>query len=262
MATLASARMIPQAAPTPVTRGEVVSLADVREAAMGGPAYERGVYRPSRRSGPVAFLASAGVLLAIGAALATLNIVAQHKEQAHLTVVSMKELETTPPPPPPAQKLDAPVRQPQQAFVPQPKIQLPSPGPTQVTLDLPPPAQPPATVAPVIAAPAAPAAAPAAPAPSAPIDGGDLASQVISAKPPAYPIDARRQKVQGTVKLRLLVGPDGRVSDIQIAVSSGSQLLDNAALVAVKRWRWAPQKVNGAAVAVRGIVSIPFVLKA
>ncbi|MBB4857690.1 protein TonB [Novosphingobium chloroacetimidivorans] len=258
MATLASARLIPQAAPSPRVRGEVVSLADVREAVAVAPVYERAVYQPSRRSGPIAFVASAGVLLAVGAALATLNIVGQHKEAAHLTVVSIKELDTTPPPPPPAQKLEEPVAQPEQAFVPQPRIQLPSPGPTQVALDLPPPAQPPTTVAPVIAAPTAPAAAPAAPAPSAPVEGGDLSSQLLSGKPPVYPIDARRQKIQGTVKLRILVGPDGRVRDLQVAVSSGSDLLDRAALSAVKRWRYAPQQQNGVPVSVRGIASVTF----
>lgn len=262
MATLASARVIPEAAPAQQPRGEVVSLAEARGTAAGAPVYERAVYQPSRRAGPVAFIASAGVLLAAGAALMTLNIVAERKQASHLTVVSMKELDTTPPPPPPAETLEKPVAQPQQAFVPKPMIQLPAAGPTQVALDLPPPAQPPAPVAPVIAAPAPPAAAPATPAPSGAVEGGDLASQVISAKPPVYPVDARRQKLQGTVKLRVLVGPDGRVSDIQIAASSGSELLDKAALGAVKRWRWAPPKANGALVAMRGTVSIPFVLKA
>lgn len=219
---------------------------------------ERCVYQPSRKSGPMALLASTGMILAAMAGLATLNVVARHKAADHLTVVAMKELDTTPPPPPP-KSLDKPVEQPPLAFVPKPRIALPSPGPTQVVMDVPPPPSPPVVSAAKVAAPVAAAAAPAAPS-SGPIEGGDLSSQVISAKPPAYPVDARRRKEQGTVKLLVLVGPDGHVSDIQLAGSSGSQTLDRAALGAVKRWRWAPQKKNGAPVAVRGYVTIPFVL--
>jgi protein TonB len=152
------------------------------------------------------------------------------------------------------------VEQAQPVFVPKPMIALPAPGPTQVALDVPPPPSAPVVAAaPKIAAPAGPAIA--APAPSAePVEGGDLSSQVLSARPPAYPVDARRRREQGTVKLLVLVGPDGRVSDIELASSSGSQALDRAALSAVKRWRWAPQKKSGAPAAVRGYVTIPFVL--
>ena len=56
------------------------------------------------------------------------------------------------------------------------------------------------------------------------------------------------------------MGPDGRVSDIRVSGSSGSDALDKAALSAVKRWRWKPQQQNGAPVSVRGYVTIPFVL--
>lgn len=207
----------------------------------------------------MAFLASAGMIAAAAAALTTLTMVAKHQGRERLTVVEMKTLDTTPPPPPP-ETLTQPVATPPQVFTPKPMITLPSPGPTQVALDLPPPPAPAVQlVAAVVEAPVA--AAPAAPArSSAAVDGGDLSSQVISAKPPVYPIDARRAREQGTVKLLVLVGPDGRVSDVDIAGSSGSKRLDQAALNAVKRWRWSPTKRDGAAVAVRGYVTIPFVL--
>lgn len=260
MATLASALVhtdrefaSPRALPSLVVAQEVIAAPPT--------VYERSVYQPSRRAAPVAFLASAGVILAAMAALATLNVVAQHRKAEHLTVVSMKELDTTPPPPPP-ERLEKPVVQPPQAFVPKPRIALPSPGPTQVALDTPPPPAPPVAVAAQVVAPAGPAVA-APPARSAePVEGGDLSSQVLSARPPVYPVDARRRKQQGTVKLMVLVGPDGKVADIQLAGSSGSDLLDRAALSAVKRWRWTPQKQNGAPVSVRGFVTIPFVLTA
>ncbi|MET1755005.1 energy transducer TonB [Novosphingobium sp. RD2P27] len=224
--------------------------------------YERGHYAPSRRSGPVAFVASLSVMLAVVAALATINVVAKHQVKPRLTVVDMEELDTAPPPTPPATRLDQPVEQPPQAFIPKPKIQLPLPGPTQIALEAPPLVQAPQVIVAKFAPDSAgPATAPsAAPASAAPAEGGDLSSQVISAKPPAYPVESRRKREQGTVKLLLLVGPDGRVVDIQVASSSGSERLDKAALTAVRRWRWAPLKRDGAPVAVRGYVTIPFVL--
>jgi len=256
MASLAVARLVPDM-DAPVRRLQPRVMLEERTEEQP---FVRAVYQPSRKSGPVAMLASAGVMLAAMAALATLNVVAPHEAPSRLTVVAMKELDTTPPPPP--KSLEKAVEAPAPVFIPKPMIELPSSGPTQVALDIPPPAAP-VISAPRIVAPTASAAPAAAPAPSSdPVEGGDLSSQVLSAKPPTYPIDARRRREQGVVKLMVLVGPDGKVSDIRLASSSGSDALDRAALGAVKRWRWMPQKKAGAPVAVRGYVTIPFVLTA
>lgn len=257
MATLASAHSLQDARSLVRPPRPMVPVMDLPADASAEP-LARTVYRPSRRAGPVAGLASAGVILAGMAALATLNVVARHELPQRLTVVAMKELKTTPPPPPPA-TLEKPRALPPQAFIPKPMIQIPAPGPTQVALDVPAPPSAPTLAVPAPSAVAGHVEAP--PAPSAdPVEGGDLSSQVLSAKPPVYPLDARRRREQGTVRLLVLVGPDGRVSDIELAGSSGSALLDRAALGAVRHWRWSPQKKGGAPVAVRGYVTIPFVL--
>jgi protein TonB len=261
MATLASASRLPELdMPTRLPHPRAAARPFVVAPAEFAGSYERSAYQPSRKAGPVAFLASAGMIAAGLAALATLNIVAKHHRAERLTVVEMKELETAPPPPP--EKLVKPIESPPQVFVPKPMIELPSSGPTQVALDVPPPIAPTVqAVAPAVEAPAAAPAAPAAPAASSSaVEGGDLSSQVLSAKPPVYPVEARRAREQGTVKLLVLVGPDGRVSDVAVSGSSGSKRLDQAALSAVKRWRWSPTKRDGAPVAVRGTVTIPFVL--
>jgi periplasmic protein TonB len=44
-----------------------------------------------------------------------------------------------------------------------------------------------------------------------------------------YPEEARRRGEQGTVTLRFTVQPSGRVVDVSVVRSSGSQLLDKAA---------------------------------
>lgn len=219
---------------------------------------ERAVYRPSRAN-PAAMLASVAMILGMGACLATLNIVSAHKQRARLTAVDLRDLDVTPPPPPEPTRLETPQAAVSHTVAPRPMIELPGPGPQQVMIDAPlPPPEAPAVVS-VGAKVTAPAVV--APPPAAtPVEGGDLASKVISAKPPAYPIDARRAHEQGVVKLLLLVGTDGLVKDIQVASSSGSARLDGAALRAVRHWRWQPTMSNGTAMAVRGYVTIPFVL--
>jgi protein TonB len=106
----------------------------------------------------------------------------------------------------------------------------------------------------VIAAPVA-----AAPAPARAVD---LDENRISGNPPKYPIESLRKKEQGTVLLHLTVGADGSVTDIVIARSSGFERLDNAALRAVRAWRWRPMMRAGQAVAVTGDMPIPFTLNA
>lgn len=224
-------------------------------------AYERGIYRPSNARS-FGLISSSLAVLGMVAALASLNMRAHHLHRHHLTTMDIENLDITPPPPPPqATKVDTPVP-PSRTFAPKPLIQIPAPGPQQMMVDAPPPPPPPAPAVAVTTnttpAPAAPAPAPKA---ATTMEGGDLASKVLYAKPPSYPLDSRRAHEQGTVKLLLLVGSDGTVQDIQIAGSSGSERLDKAALGAVKHWRWQPTMSGGTAVAVRGYVTIPFVLK-
>lgn len=245
----------------PETALSVAGSAGVAEAARAsesGRAFEleRAVYRPARAN-PVAIVASVAVLLGMAACLATLNIAAAHRQRLHLTAVSLRELDVTPPPPPEPTKLETPQPAMTRTVAPKPMLELPGPGPQQVMVDAPPPPEPPRVTSVGVRTVAPPAPAPAA---ATPVEGGDLASRVISAKPPTYPVDARRAHEQGIVKLLLLVGADGTVKDIEVASSSGSSRLDTAALRAVRHWRWSPVVSNGVATAVRGYVTIPFVL--
>ena len=62
---------------------------------------------------------------------------------------------------------------------------------------------------------------------------------------PEYPMLLREQGVGGVVWLRVWVERDGRPVDIRIAQGSGYRLLDEAALHAVKRWRFTPASNAG-----------------
>jgi periplasmic protein TonB len=50
-----------------------------------------------------------------------------------------------------------------------------------------------------------------------------------------YPDAARRQGIQGTTDIRFRIGPDGAVSAVEVARSSGHPLLDEASADAVRR---------------------------
>jgi protein TonB len=66
--------------------------------------------------------------------------------------------------------------------------------------------------------------------------------------PPAYPRQAIARGIEGTVMLRVLIGPDGETIEIRIHRSSGAVLLDQAAVEAVRRWAFRPAVVGGRAV--------------
>lgn len=55
---------------------------------------------------------------------------------------------------------------------------------------------------------------------------------------PVYPATSRRQGEEGTVRLRVLVDESGRPRDVNVLTSSGFPRLDQAAIDAVKRWRF------------------------
>lgn len=80
-----------------------------------------------------------------------------------------------------------------------------------------------------------------------------------TATPPAYPIQALRADTQGTVLLKVLVDADGRPTQVVVARSSGSRLLDDAARAHVlAAWRFHPAIRDGHAVAAWALVPVQF----
>ena len=77
---------------------------------------------------------------------------------------------------------------------------------------------------------------------------------------PEYPILAKSREWQGKVSLRVKVSAEGLSAEVEIAHSSGHDLLDDAAIEAVKQWRFIPAKRGETAVASSVIVPIVFSL--
>jgi len=83
----------------------------------------------------------------------------------------------------------------------------------------------------------------------------------LSNPPPPYPLEARRQKQEGRVLLEVFVTRDGKVENLRLKQSSGFPLLDDAALRAVRSWRFKPAKIAGMTIATKLDVPIRFQIK-
>lgn len=82
--------------------------------------------------------------------------------------------------------------------------------------------------------------------------------ELIHRVEPQYPPEARAQNVQGSVVLIVEIHGDGSVGDI--AVASGDPVLTNAAVRAVKQWRYQPYYVDGNAVESETRITVKFTL--
>lgn len=70
-------------------------------------------------------------------------------------------------------------------------------------------------------------------------------ARFLSRVEPDYPREARLTGAEGLARVRLRLAADGAVLDAAVVVSSGSRLLDDAALEAARTSRYAPARVGG-----------------
>ncbi len=89
----------------------------------------------------------------------------------------------------------------------------------------------------------------------------DRLPSVVYGPPPAYPSEARTQRWEGTVRVRVLVAATGAVQDIRVAASSGQSTLDRAALETLRRWRFSPAYLAGRPVTAWVTVPVVFQLE-
>lgn len=100
---------------------------------------------------------------------------------------------------------------------------------------------------------------PGAPKPEAPTGGELKQARLISSVPPTYPPLARSQRIEGDVTLDALIDASGRVTAIKVI--SGPVLLQQAAVAAVRMWKYEPANLNGAAVPMHLVVVVKFRLR-
>jgi protein TonB len=83
----------------------------------------------------------------------------------------------------------------------------------------------------------------------------------LSRHEPAYPERARRAGVEGVVGVRIALAPDGSVRQVELTQSSGSRLLDEAALAAARASTFSPASRNRSPVEAEAVASYRFELR-
>jgi TonB family protein len=100
---------------------------------------------------------------------------------------------------------------------------------------------------------------PAAPAAPLPVGGDVKQAKLISHVPPVYPALAKNQHVSGNVTIDALIDATGRVTTMKIV--SGPTLLHQAAMDALKQWKYQPATLDGKAVPMHLTVTLQFRLQ-
>mgnify|MGYP006268619849 CR=1 FL=1 len=83
-------------------------------------------------------------------------------------------------------------------------------------------------------------------------------ASLINKVTPIYPALAKQARIQGTVRLHAIIAKDGSVQELQ--VMGGHPLLVQAALDAVRQWRYRPTLLNGEPVEVDTTIDVVFTL--
>ena len=78
---------------------------------------------------------------------------------------------------------------------------------------------------------------------------------------PSYPSSALRQGIQGTTLLKVHVLIDGRVGDVLVQQTAGHPDLDQAAVEAVRRWRFEPARRDNDPVAMWVLLPVEFQIR-
>lgn len=89
----------------------------------------------------------------------------------------------------------------------------------------------------------------------------DMSRPVLLVKvEPAYPEVPRKARLGGRVVVRAVIGPDGTIESAGVFAST-NRLFDDAAVNAVRQWRYRPALMNGTPVRVYFSVVVDFVLR-
>jgi TonB family protein len=90
------------------------------------------------------------------------------------------------------------------------------------------------------------------------VSGNVQAAKMVHMVMPKYPHEAKAQKVQGTEVLHTVIDCDGSILDLQWV--GGPPELRDAAMDAVKQWRYQPTLLNGEPMQVDTTINVVFTL--
>jgi len=92
------------------------------------------------------------------------------------------------------------------------------------------------------------------------VGGNVIAANLISQVEPVYPELARQARIQGVVVLEAEISREGTVENLKVV--TGHPLLTQAAIDAVKQWRYKPIMLNGQPVPVVTTITVNFAFSA
>ena len=97
--------------------------------------------------------------------------------------------------------------------------------------------------------------------PAAPVAvGGEVTpARMISSVPPVYPALAKTQHISGDVRVDALIDATGRVTTMKVI--SGPSLLHQAAMDALRQWKYQPASLDGKPASMHLTVTIQFRLQ-
>jgi TonB family protein len=100
---------------------------------------------------------------------------------------------------------------------------------------------------------------PAAPASPLPVGGDVKPARLLSSISPSYPALAKSQHIEGDVRVDALIDANGHVSAMKVI--SGPTLLHQAAMDALRQWKYQPAMLDGKAVPMHLTVTLQFRLR-
>ena len=80
--------------------------------------------------------------------------------------------------------------------------------------------------------------------------------QLVSGAGPVYPVAAKAEGMEGNVVVRYGVSIDGRVINARIDSAEPAGMFEDAAITAVRSWRYNPALRDGEPVAVENVISV------
>lgn len=90
------------------------------------------------------------------------------------------------------------------------------------------------------------------------ISSGVATGMLIQKTPPVYPAIAKSARVAGTVELHAIIAKNGTIKNLQVV--SGPEMLRQAAVDAVRTWRYRPYKLDNEPAEVETTINVVFTL--
>jgi protein TonB len=88
------------------------------------------------------------------------------------------------------------------------------------------------------------------------VSSGVMAGNLLDKTVPQYPAIARAARIQGTVVLQATIAKDGAIQNLRVI--NGPPMLQQAAMDAVRSWRYKPYQLNGEPVEVETTINVVF----